>query len=266
MTGDQSLPVKGQAILQISRLCKNFGGLRAVHNFSLSLGRGELKGLIGPNGAGKSTVFNLVSGLYKPNAGQVSLGGEDITGLTPDRIVKRGMARTFQTVKVLENTSVLETLKTAFFLRAGYNALDALFLTGRYRRREKELEEGALEYLALLGVDHLKDKIVTELAYGLQRKVSIARALVLSPKVVLLDEPMCGLNNIEKDELTQIVVRLREEFGLSIILVEHDMKVIMNLCDSIVVMNQGEVIVEGTSEEIRHNPQVIEAYLGSEAA
>ena len=261
MTSDEGRPRDG--ILKLQRLSKSFGGLKAVMDFSMSLEEGEIKGLIGPNGAGKSTVFNLVSGLYRADAGRVVFNGEDITNRSPDQIVKRGIARTFQIVKVLEDTSVLETMKTAFFLVSGYNAMDALLQTKRYRRQEKSLEEQAITYLELLGVDHLRHQKVNELPYGLQRKVSIARSLTLSPKILLLDEPMGGLNHAEKEELMEIILRLQEKFGLSIILVEHDMKVIMDICESIVVMNQGAVIAEGNSKEIRNNLQVIEAYLGT---
>ena len=255
-------PTPGSKILQLEGLSKNFGGLQAVSAFSLSLNRGGLKGLIGPNGAGKSTVFNLISGLYKPNRGRIFLEGEDITGRRPDLIARKGLARTFQTVKLLAGKSVLETMMTAFFLNYRYNILDAIFQTRRYRQQEEALQEKASFLLAKLGIDHLRDEISNELPYGLQRKVSIAGALCLNPKVLLLDEPMAGLTSSEKDELIEIMLRLKDEFNISIIIVEHDMRVIMNLCDSIVVMNDGRLIAEGTPEEIRSNQNVIEAYLG----
>jgi len=249
-------------ILQLIQLKKHFGGLKAVSDFSMNLRSGELKGLIGPNGAGKSTVFNLISGLHKPSDGRVMLDTEDITGRKPDYVAGKRVARTFQTVKLLANRSVLETMMTAFFAAYDYNLLSAIFQTRRYRRQEKELEQQALQYLAKLGIAHLKDEYSDELPYGLQRKVSIAAALCLNPRVLLLDEPMAGLTHPEKAELSDIVLKLRQEYHLSIILVEHDMKVIMNLCDSIAVMNNGTLIAEGSSEEIRHDPEVIRAYLG----
>ena len=249
-------------ILQLIQLEKYFGGLKAVSDFNMNLKSGELKGLIGPNGAGKSTVFNLISGLYKPTDGRVLLDSEDITGRKPDFVAGKRVARTFQTVKLLANRSVLETMMTAFFAAYDYNLLSAILQTRRYRRQEKKLEQQALQYLAKLGVDHLKDEYSDELPYGLQRKVSIAAALCLNPRLLLLDEPMAGLTHPEKDELSDIVLKLRQEYQLSIILVEHDMKVIMNLCDSIAVMNNGTLIAEGSSEEIRHDPEVIRAYLG----
>ncbi len=252
-------------ILQLVKLKKYFGGLKAVSDFSMNLRSGELKGLIGPNGAGKSTVFNLISGLYNPTDGRVLLDGEDITGRKPDFIAGKRVARTFQTVKLLANRSVLETMMTAFFATYDYNVLSAILQTRRYRRQEKELEQQALQHLAKLGVDHLKDEYSDELPYGLQRKVSIAVALCLNPRVLLLDEPMAGLTHPEKAELSDIVLKLRQKLHLSIILVEHDMKVIMNLCDSIAVMTNGRLIAEGSSEEIRNNPEVIRAYLGKSA-
>lgn len=252
----------GNGILQLEGLSKNFGGLQAVSAFRLSLNRGGLKGLIGPNGAGKSTVFNLISGLYKPNSGRIIMAGEDITGQRPDLIVRKGLARTFQTVKLLVGKSVLETMMTAFFLNYQYNIIATIFQTERYRQQEESLQQRAVSLLAKLGIDHLKDEISDELPYGLQRKVSIAGALCLNPKVLLLDEPMAGLTSSEKDELIEIILRLKDELGISIIIVEHDMRVIINLCDSIVVMNNGRLIAEGTAEEIRSNRDVVEAYLG----
>jgi branched-chain amino acid transport system ATP-binding protein len=252
----------GSDILQLEGLGKNFGGLHAVADFSLSLTRGELKGLIGPNGAGKSTVFNLISGLYKPNRGRVFLEGADITGRRPDLIARQGLARTFQTVKLLAGKSVLETMLTAFFMDYRYNILDTIFQTGRYRQQEAALRQKAVLLLGKLGIDRLQDEISNELPYGLQRKVSIAAALCLNPKVLLLDEPMAGLMSSEKDELIEIILRLKDELNISIVIVEHDMRVIMNLCDSIAVMNDGRLIAEGSAEEIRGNPDVVEAYLG----
>jgi branched-chain amino acid transport system ATP-binding protein len=250
-------------ILKLEGLKKNFGGLWAVSDFSLSLSKGELKGLIGPNGAGKSTVFNLISGLYKPAGGRVFYDGQEITGLKPDKVAKLRLARTFQGVKLLENQTVMQMMMTAFFLFYRYTLLDTVLQSGRYRRQEQEFEHRAMEYLALLGVDHLRNHTGGELSYGLQRKVSIARALCLKPKIILLDEPMAGLNAQEKHDLIEIIRRIKDRFGLSIILVEHDIKVIMNLCGNISVMNQGRLIAEGTAEEIRQNPLVVEAYLGA---
>jgi branched-chain amino acid transport system ATP-binding protein len=263
VAGNHQPTGKTEPILELIELSKSFGGLQAVSDFSLSLAKGELKGLIGPNGAGKSTVFNLISGYYKPDHGHVLFKGENITRRSPDRVFRRGIARTFQTAKVMANVTTLETMKTALFLRKGYHVLDVILQTPRYQRQEQKLEEKALEHLSFLGVVHLKDKLTNELPYGLQRKVSIARALVLSPEVLLLDEPMSGLNDVETHDLVDIVLRLRDVMGLSIVLVEHDMKVVMKVCETIMVMNEGKTIAEGTAQEIRTNPKVKEAYLGT---
>lgn len=252
------------SILQLQGLSKRFGGLTAVSDFSLTLSKGELKGLIGPNGAGKSTLFHLISGLHRPTQGKIFLEQKDLTGQTPDRIVARGIARTFQSVKLLENSSVLETMRTAFFMSYRYTPWDLFFQTRRYRRQEEEFQEKAFEYLSLLGVQDLMHRNGNELAYGLQRKVSIAMTLCLNPKILLLDEPMAGLTHTEKNELIETVLKLQERYALSIILVEHDMKVIMKLCETIAVMNQGRLIAEGSRSEIRENPQVVAAYLGTD--
>lgn len=254
---------EGDAILAVDRLSKKFGGLEAVTDFNMVVKRGEIKGLIGPNGAGKSTLFNLISGLYKPTSGSVLFDGENLTGKSPDHIAAKGIGRTFQAVKLLANKSVIETMRTAFFMSYRYNAWDTIFQTRRYRDQEKRFEQEAVKHLTRLGVAHLQHKNGNELAYGLQRKVSIAMTLCLNPKILLLDEPMAGLTHTEKDNLIDILLKLKNDFDLSILLVEHDMKVIMNLCKSISVMNYGRLIANGTAEEIRNNDQVVEAYLGT---
>ncbi|MFH1139962.1 MAG: ABC transporter ATP-binding protein [Pseudomonadota bacterium] len=263
MAWEQSSSTESQPLLQVEGLSKNFGGLRAVDQASFRLGPGELKGLIGPNGAGKSTIFNLISGLHPPTEGRILFQGQNLAGQRPDRIVRAGIARTFQTVKLLESRTVLENMLTAFFMSAGYNLLDSILHTRRYHRREKEMKEKAMEYLGFFGVQQYRGLPGGELAYGLQRKVSLAMALCLSPRVLLLDEPMAGLTHSEKDDLMEAILRVKKTFGLSLILVEHDMKVIMRLCESIMVMNQGRLIAEGDAAAIRRNPEVVEAYLGA---
>ena len=252
--------------LEAKGLEKSYQKKKVVRNVSIKVRRGEIVGLLGPNGAGKTTTFGMILGHIPQDAGKIYLDGEDITGKRPNVIVNKGLARTFQTVKLLEGKSVLETMMTAFFLTYEYNVLDAIFQTRRYKKQEKALEEKAIHFLTKLGVHHLKDEISNELPYGFQRKVSIAGMLCLNPKVLLLDEPMAGLTHSEKNELIDMILGLKEEFHLSIILVEHDMKVIMNLCDSIAVMNNGLLIAEGNSEEIRADQNVIKAYLGKNAA
>lgn len=255
-------------ILKIEGLNKSFGGLQAVFNFSLSLETGELKGLIGPNGAGKTTVFHLITGFHKPDSGRVVFKGINTTAQSPDRVIKLGIARTFQKIRMLENIKVIDAMKTAFYLQKPYNVLDVLFQTPKYGRKERQLEEKALEFLTFFGIAHLANDMGSDLPYGLQRRVSIARALALSPELLLLDEPTSGLNTVETDELVEIILEIKDKFGLSIILVEHDMRVIMDkgICDSIVVMHQGAVITEGTCEELQEDERVIEAYLGAGVA
>jgi len=255
----------GQPILKIDGLNKHFGGLYAVADFSLCLEKGELKGLIGPNGAGKTTVFHLITGYYKPDSGKVVYNGIDITGQSPDRVTKLGIARTFQRIRMLENIKVIDAMKTAFYLQKPYNVFDMLFQTPKYSRKERQLEEKALEYLDFFGIAHLAQEMGNDLAYGLQRRVSIARALALKPDLLLLDEPTSGLNTSETDQIVELFVKIKEEFDLSIILVEHDMRVIMGkgICDRVVVINQGAVITEGTCEEVQRDDRVIEAYLGA---
>lgn len=253
-----------ESILTIEGLEKNFGGLKAVANLSLAVMKGELKGLIGPNGAGKTTVFNLITGFYKPNRGKVIFKGQDITGETPDRIVNRGIGRTFQKIRMMEHTKVIDAIKTAYFRHMSYNFIDMLFHTTRYNREEKQVEKKAREILDLLGISHFASKLGSDLSYGQQRKVSIARALALEPELLLLDEPTAGLNPGETDELVDLILQIKENLDLTIILVEHDMRVIMGICDSIIAMNEGAVIAEGAPEDIQAEERVIEAYLGSE--
>jgi branched-chain amino acid transport system ATP-binding protein len=255
----------GQPILEIEGLNKHFGGLHAVSDFSLRLEEGELKGLIGPNGAGKTTVFHLITGYHKPDSGRIAFRGINITGHSPDRVTKLGIARTFQKIRMLGNIKVIDAMKTAFYLQTNYNALDVLLQTPKYTREERRIEGKALELLDFFGIAHLANEMGTDLAYGLQRRVSFARALALKPELLLLDEPTAGLNPAETDEIVELFLKVREQFNLSIILVEHDMRVIMGkgVCDSVVVIGQGAVITEGTCEEIQQDERVIEAYLGA---
>lgn len=254
----------GQPILKIDGLNKHFGGLHAVADFSLRLEKGETKGLIGPNGAGKTTVFHLITGYYKSDSGKVVYKGIDITRHSPDRVTKLGIARTFQVIRMMGNIKVIDAMKTAFYLQKNYNALDVLLQTPRYSREERRVEEEALELLDFFGIAHLASEMGSDLSYGLQRRVSFARALALKPELLLLDEPTAGLNPAETDEIVELFVKIKEEFNLSIILVEHDMRVIMGkgICDRVVVINQGAVITEGTCEEVQQDERVIEAYLG----
>lgn len=253
---------ENQKILEIHNLNKSFGGLQAVSNFSLSLQRGELKGLIGPNGAGKTTVFNLITGFHKPDSGVVTLAGEEITPYSPDQIVNRGLARTFQEIRMMSQTTVINDICTACFRHMDYNIFDLLLRTPRYWNQEQRTKRKVYELLELLEIEHLDTTLGTDLSYGQQRRVSIARALILQPEVLLLDEPTAGLNPSETDELVNLILDIKGQLDLTIIIVEHDMRVIMDICDNIVAMNEGTVIGAGPPQEIQENDEVIEAYLG----
>lgn len=251
-------------LLEVRNMTHHFGGLRAVHNYNLAVEQGQVRGLIGPNGAGKTTIFNLITGVYHPTEGKIFLEGEDITKLETNQIADRGLGRTFQNLRLWRYLSVLDHVKMARYSKLTYGLTGAFFGTTKRVQEEKATDALAMELLELVGIPHLADQIVTNLPYGAQRRVELARALATEPKVLFLDEPTAGMNPEELIQMMEIVRRVHREIGMAIFLIEHRMKVVMELCEIIQTLNFGEVIAEGTPVEIRNNPLVIEAYLGKE--
>jgi branched-chain amino acid transport system ATP-binding protein len=252
------------ALLRVDNMTHWFGGLRAVHDYNLDIEPGEIRGLIGPNGAGKTTIFNLITGRYKPTEGHIFLEGNEITGLPPHQIASQGIGRTFQNLRLWRHMSVLDHVKMAQYSRITYGLVGAFFGTPRRYREEAQIEEKAYDLLEMVGARAFADQIVTNLPYGAQRRVEMARALATEPKILFLDEPTAGMNPEELVQMMDIIRQVHDELGLAIFLIEHRMKVVMDLCDVIQTLVFGEAIAEGTPEEIRANPQVIDAYLGKE--
>lgn len=253
-------------MLKTNKLSIMFGGLRAVSNLNLNIPKGQLAGLIGPNGAGKTTVFNLITGVYQPTEGEVLFDGENTKGLKPFQVTQRGMARTFQNIRLFANLTVLDNVKIAYHFHVKYGLFESVFRMGRYFQEEKELDEKAIELLKIFGLADKKDELAKNLPYGEQRRLEIARALATKPKLLLLDEPAAGMNPQETHELMNLIRWIRDQFDLTILLIEHDMSLVMGVCEHIYVLEYGQMIAEGTPEEIKHNPRVIEAYLGEEVS
>ena len=251
-----------QPVLKADKLGITFGGLKAVENFELEIGKSELVGLIGPNGAGKTTVFNMLTGVYQPTEGAVYLDGRMMAGRKPHQMAKAGIARTFQNIRLFKKMTVLENVKVAFNLRMKYSGLQAVLRLPRYWKEEAEIDRKARELLKVFHMEHLTDHIAENLPYGQQRKLEIARALATEPKVLLLDEPAAGMNPTETAELMEAISIIRKDFGISILLIEHDMSLVMSICERLVVIDYGQIIAAGTPKEIASNPKVIGAYLG----
>ncbi len=252
------------SLLQIDKMTHYFGGLRAVYNYGLEINPGQIRGLIGPNGAGKTTIFNLITGIYQPTEGIISLDGHKLNGRSPHEIASMGIGRTFQNMLLWRHMTVLEHVKMARYSKLTYGLVGAFFGTARRYQEEAESEEKAYNLLKMMGVDQFADQIVLNLSYGAQRRVEMARALAMEPKVLFLDEPTAGMNPEELVQMMDIIRQIHGKLGLAIFLIEHRMKVVMELCQRIQTLVFGEVIAEGTPEEIQSNPRVIDAYLGKE--
>ena len=251
-----------KAVLEAKGLGVEFGGLKAVSQFDISIGDGELVGLIGPNGAGKTTVFTLLTGVYQPTEGKFFMNGEVMNGKPTHVVVHSGIARTFQNIRLFKNMTVLDNVKIAFNRKMKYNLASAVLRTGGFWKEEKEIDEKARELLKLFHLEELADTKAGNLPYGKQRKLEITRALATDMKVLLLDEPAAGMNPTETAELLDSINMIREKFRISILLIEHDMSLVMKICERIIVLNYGQILASGTPDEIANNPDVITAYLG----
>ena len=251
-------------LLRTENVSEVFGGLKAVTDFNIHLDRGELVGLIGPNGAGKTTAFNMLTGVYQPTTGSITFEGESIVGLKPYQVTQRGIARTFQNIRLFSELTVLENVKIAFHYHVRYGLLESVFRIGRYFKEEEAIEQEAHRLLKIFHLDDKAYEVAKNLPYGAQRRLEIARALAAKPKLLLLDEPAAGMNPQETKELMDMIRWIRKEFGLTILLIEHDMSLVMGICERIYVLEYGEIIAQGTPDEIKQNPEVIRAYLGGE--
>ncbi len=252
------------SLLEINQLNKAFGGLSAVLDVSIKIKENELIALIGPNGAGKTTMFNLITGVYKPDEGDIIFKGEEIQGLPPYTVCKKGIARTFQNIRLFNDLSVLDNVKIALHKDVPYSMLATVLRLPSYFKGEKAIENKAIELLDIFNLKNKKDEIASNLPYGEQRRLEVARALATHPTLLILDEPAAGMNPNETQDLMKLIKRLKEEFNLTILLIEHDMSLVMGVCERIYVLDYGQLIAEGKPEEIRNNKKVIEAYLGEE--
>lgn len=250
-------------VLKAEHLGISFGGLKAVSDFDIQIGQNELVGLIGPNGAGKTTIFNLLTGVYQPTEGVIYLNGKSMAKKKPNQMVKEGIARTFQNIRLFKELSVLDNVKVAFNQGMSYSVLKSIFRTPSYWKEEAEIDRKARELLAVFHMEDKADSLAQNLPYGQQRKLEIARALATNPKLLLLDEPAAGMNPTETAELMDTISTIRKNFNISILLIEHDMSLVMSICERLIVIDYGQIIAKGTPYEIANNEKAIGAYLGA---